>query len=298
MSNTQTESKQLVPFGKQGVLLSSLEDAFRFAKAVSVSGFAPKGIDTPESILIAVQFGAELGLTPMSALQSLAIINGRPSLYGDAALALVRASGELESYTQSTSGEGESLKATVRIKRKGESEIVSEFSVADAKKAQLWGKAGPWTQYPARMLMFRARGFALRDAFGDVLRGLATVEENQDLDIEPKLKAAKPVLPKRESAPATLPEPLAIGGPETSPKAATAESAKPEEKTALAPSQALDILITESGLTFADFVPTLHRSRLCARNAASVDDMTDANAASAVKDFAEILAVVKSEKAP
>ena len=190
-------TKTIVPFGKQGVELTTLEDAFRFATAVSKSGFAPKGVETPEAILIAVQFGAELGLTPMAALQSLAIINGRPSIYGDAALALVRSSGYLESYTQSTTGEGDNQKARVEVKRKGEQPIVAEFSVADAKKAGLWGKAGPWTQYASRMLMWRARGFALRDAFGDVLRGLGTVEENQDLDHDTRLKAAKPVFPKK-----------------------------------------------------------------------------------------------------
>src|SRR5216683_2799064 len=62
MSDTQIEpTKALVPFGAKGVQLTTLEDAFRFATAVSKSGFAPKGVETPEAILIAVQFGEELG---------------------------------------------------------------------------------------------------------------------------------------------------------------------------------------------------------------------------------------------
>jgi hypothetical protein len=52
--------------------------------------------------------------------------------------------------------------------------------VADAKAAKLWGKSGPWTDYPRRMLKFRARGFVLRDVFGDVLKGLRTAEEVRD----------------------------------------------------------------------------------------------------------------------
>jgi hypothetical protein len=52
--------------------------------------------------------------------------------------------------------------------------------VADAKAAGLWAKGGPWTQYPKRMLAMRARGFALRNAFADVLRGLVTAEEAGD----------------------------------------------------------------------------------------------------------------------
>ncbi len=56
----------------------------------------------------------------------------------------------------------------------------------DAKRAGLWGKGGPWTAYPKRMLQMRARGFALRDAFPDVLKGMISVEEAQDYPDEAK----------------------------------------------------------------------------------------------------------------
>jgi hypothetical protein len=84
--------KSPIAFGGQGVQLASLDEAYRFANAVVASGFAPRGMEKPESVLIAIQLGMELGMTPMSALQNTAVINGRPAIYGDAALALVRAS--------------------------------------------------------------------------------------------------------------------------------------------------------------------------------------------------------------
>ena len=60
------------------------------------------------------------------------------------------------------------------------------------KKAGLWGKAGPWSQYPKRMLQMRARSFALRDKFADALSGLLMAEEVQDysttVDVTPKTK--------------------------------------------------------------------------------------------------------------
>lgn len=171
-----------IAFGRQGIELATLEDAYRFSKAVVLSGFAPKGMDKPESVMVAMQLGTELGLTPMAALQNIGVINGRPGIFGDAALALVRSSGLLESYEQTYSGEGDKLSCKVAVKRKGDPvAITSEFSVADAKAAGLWGKQGPWSQYPRRMLLFRARGFALRDAFGDVLKGLRTTEELADI---------------------------------------------------------------------------------------------------------------------
>ncbi len=104
-----------ISFGASGVQLTSLEDAFRFAKAIVSSGFAPRGMEKPESVLVALQWGAELGLTPMAALSNIAVVNGRPSLFGDAALALVRSSGQLESYAEEEIGEAgadESCQAT------------------------------------------------------------------------------------------------------------------------------------------------------------------------------------------
>lgn len=169
-----------VVVGSNGLQLANLDDMFRFSNAVSKSGLAPRGMESPEAIFVAIQLGAELGLTPMAALQNIGIINGRPGIYGDAALALVRSSPHLESYSQRLEGEGDSRRAVVISKRKGGEQIESSFSVADAKKAGLWGKQGPWTQYPDRMLLFRARGFNLRDNFGDILKGLKTSEELRD----------------------------------------------------------------------------------------------------------------------
>ena len=191
--NEQTEvtvkaaPKSPIQFGAQGVQLASIEDAFRFAKAICESGFAPKGMEKPESILVAIQLGAELGLTPMAALQNTAVINGRPAIYGDAALALVRSSGLLVSYKEEIVGEGatDSFGFRVTAVRNGDQTTVETFTVGDAKRAKLWGKAGPWTDYPQRMLRFRARGYALRDLFGDVLKGLRTVEEARDIPSEP-----------------------------------------------------------------------------------------------------------------
>jgi hypothetical protein len=140
-------------------------------------------MEKAEAIVPAIQLGLEIGLTPMSALQNVAVINGRPGIYGDAALALVRASGKCESYTQNYVGEGEHRKAVVVSKRVDSPEpITSEFGVADAKRAGLWGKQGPWSQYPDRMLLFRARGFNLRDNFGDILKGLHSLEELRDTE--------------------------------------------------------------------------------------------------------------------
>ena len=165
-----------------GLALQTFDDAFRFAKMVANSEFAPKDFKgKPESCLLAIQHGSEVGLSPMQSLQSIAVINGRPTIWGDAALALVQSSPVCEYVREYVEGEGDSMTAVCECKRRGyPAPTISKFSVADAKKAGLWGKAGPWSSYPSRMMQVRARGFALRNAFADALRGLITAEEAQD----------------------------------------------------------------------------------------------------------------------
>lgn len=193
--------KPQVVAGSNGLILRGIEEMLRFAEMVAQSGLAPKGIDKPASICTAIQMGLEIGLSPMQALQSIAVINGRPGIYGDAAKALVESSGLMTAYDQWFELDGkkivtadghnrtptvaemknESLMCCVMSRRGDRPPLVTTFSVGDAKAAGLWGKTGPWYQYPARMLMFRARGFNLRDNFGDVLKGLRTSEELRDM---------------------------------------------------------------------------------------------------------------------
>jgi hypothetical protein len=165
-----------------GLALATFDDAFRFSKMVAASEFAPKDFrGKPESCLLAIQHGSEVGLSPMQSLQSIAVINGRPTIWGDAALALVQSSPVCEYVSEYMQGDGDNLTAVCEAKRQGyPAPTTVRFSVADAKKAGLWGKSGPWSQYPVRMLALRARGFALRNAFADALRGLITAEEAQD----------------------------------------------------------------------------------------------------------------------
>ncbi|MDY0190674.1 MAG: hypothetical protein RBR22_08070 [Desulfuromonas sp.] len=156
----------------------SLDEAIRFAEILSKSDIVPKDFKgSPGNILVAIQWGLELGLQPMQAMQNIAVINGRPSLWGDAVIGIVRGSSLCEYIYENDDGET----ATCRVKRRGEEEQVRTFSMTDAKAAGLSGKQGPWSQYPKRMRQMRARAFALRDVFPDVLRGMPVAEELMDL---------------------------------------------------------------------------------------------------------------------
>ncbi|MDB5448066.1 MAG: hypothetical protein JWQ97_3383 [Phenylobacterium sp.] len=171
---------QIMAGGQVAALIpQSLEEAFRVSQAIALSGLAPRGIDKAEQIMVAIMAGAELGLAPFQSLQSFAVVNGRPTLWGDGLLAVVRGRGV--KVREWLDGEGDNMVARCECTRPDSGEqIEREFSVADAKKAGLWGKAGPWQQYPKRMLQMRARALSLRDGCADMLRGIQVREEVDD----------------------------------------------------------------------------------------------------------------------
>lgn len=184
MTDTNKEQglQRIVAPRSFSLLPQSLGEAMEIAKKIADSDFAPKDYKgKPDNVMIAIQMGADLGLKPMQALQNIAVVNGRPSIYGDAALALVMP--VLERFHEEFTGTfpNDDFTAHCVSKRKGwPDETRTTFSIADAKKANLWGKAGPWQNYPQRMLVWRSRGFNLRNVGADLLLGLVLVEEAGD----------------------------------------------------------------------------------------------------------------------
>ena len=162
---------------------ANLDEAMHLSGVLSQSSIVPSSYKgKSEDILVAIIMGSELGFSPIASLQNIATINGKPSIYGDAMLALVKNSPLCEDVIE-TMVKGEKQEdsgAVCTVKRKGMEPVVVTFTVGDAIRAGLWKKAGPWTMYPKRMLQMRARSFALRDAFPDVLRGLVATEEVED----------------------------------------------------------------------------------------------------------------------
>jgi len=186
---------------------TTLSEAISFSEMLAASSMIPKQFQgKPEDVLVCVQWGCEIGLAPLQALQNIAVVNGKPSIYGDAAMALVQASSVCEDVEEYFEGEGTPNPVAVCVaRRKGRKAVTVRFGIDDAKRAGLWGKQGPWSMYPKRMMQMRARGFALRDAFPDVLRGLITSEEAQDF-VESQLPApvAKPANPLDLVAPSKV----------------------------------------------------------------------------------------------
>ena len=177
MNSLVTSRKTLQP--------QTMEEAIKFSEVISKSGLLPKDYQgKPANCLVAIQWGMELGLAPLQALQNIAVINGKPSVYGDSLLAMVRADDRCMGVEETQEGGVATCIVKRRLSDGSIEEVKRTFSMKQAEQAGLSNRP-TWKAYPERMLQHRARGNALRDAFPDVLRGIITSEEAQDYD-EPK----------------------------------------------------------------------------------------------------------------
>lgn len=175
--------------GPGGFEPGTVTELAQVAQLAVQGGYAPIGT-TVQGAMLAIAKGREVGLPALYSLQNIAVVNGKPAIFGDAMLGIVyraRHGGQPllvdihEGFEQKGDGNGEDgVTAFCEVHRQGTSPVRRTFSVREAKTANLWKKRGPWSDYPRRMLQMRARGFALRDAFADVLGGLVDFAEAND----------------------------------------------------------------------------------------------------------------------
>lgn len=179
--------------GSRSLTFNNLAEIHNFAQMVCKTDLAPKAYrGKPEDATIAIIYGMEIGLPPLASLQNIAVVNGSPTIYGDGQLSLVQASGKLEWHKSYYTGNypDDNFTAVFEVKRIGANQesVKKEYSIADAKIAGLWKKAGTWTTNPKLMLLYKPKSYALREAFADILKGMKSTEEleGEIMDITPK----------------------------------------------------------------------------------------------------------------
>lgn len=215
---TQLPAKIPLTADEQGILPiipRNTEEAGRYASALIRANMVPdsyrytakdvtkehqRGNEVREGepnaplILAGILKGLEVGLAPQTALGTIYPINGKFTVYGDGAVALIQRDRVITSQEAQRIGVGfdhslppgewpDNYGWLVRFNRRHQEEpYEATFTVRDAKRANLWMNASkkPWIHYPDRMLFNRARAFALRDGFADCLMGLGIREEVED----------------------------------------------------------------------------------------------------------------------
>jgi len=208
----EREPREIVPFTAGGALAAMIPqnpaEYARLAGLLLDAGCVPasyeSGADdrdrwvreTRAKLIIGLMKSVEIGVPPITGLNGIMIINNRPTVWGDLAVALIQRSGELRSMEvraigpqpqpdQSPDKWDSSYGYRVVMWRQGQGmPYVGEFTVDDAKRAGLWmnHKKKPWVYYPKDMLFNRARAKASRMGFSDVLHGMGIVEEERDIE--------------------------------------------------------------------------------------------------------------------
>jgi hypothetical protein len=219
----------------QGMTPANMGEALKLAEMLAASAFVPacyKG--KPGDIIAALQMGSEVGLKPMQALQSIAVINGRPSIWGDGYQGLLLSSPVYDRHEESYTGSGTTRKAICKVWRKGNPvPFEGTFGYADAQVAGYLAK-DTYKQHPDRMYMWRARHAAGQAGFSDVMKGLIPAEIADDYP--PVEVVSKVVQPRRKSAPPPPPEPAVVVEAPQPPEDAPGDAQEPPESPEAQPS--------------------------------------------------------------
>jgi hypothetical protein len=166
--NDQTENGRVVAVKAgqpiRAIVPGTLDEAWRVARYLHAGGFAPKSMNSPHAVMAAILAGLEVGFTPAQSLQAFYVVNGRPMIYGDALVAVVRRSGKMTQHQASGSRAWTTtLTCVVETQREGEPRADPVVLWAHAKRANLASKEG-LEAYPKRMLtMSKARNYLLKD---------------------------------------------------------------------------------------------------------------------------------------
>lgn len=209
---------------------AALEHLWRLSRYFAASRMVPQHFQQkPEDCMVALMMAQQLQVNPVLALQNLQVINGRPGFSAAFAIGLANQRGPFQGpITWTVKGEGDGLEVTAQATVKGTGEVVTSMVSMAMAKAEGWTKNPKYRSIPVQMLKYRAATWLIRLHCPEVLMGLNSSEELEDI---------RPVAVREEApAPANQPNVVAELNAQIKRKAAVAPPAlTPEETPAPAP---------------------------------------------------------------
>ena len=186
--------------------LTPAEVSWKTAQRIANTPFVPTAFrGKPESVFAAVLYGEELGLGPMQSLNSIHVIEGKPSMAPELMRALVFKAGHRIDVKVCMNDEV----ILYGCRADSGSEATVKWTMKDAQNAGLAGR-GAWKTYPRAMLLARATSELCRMLFADVVAGLSyTPEEAASIagsDWE-EVPAEPPVFIEKPTTSPNQPEP-------------------------------------------------------------------------------------------
>lgn len=281
----------------------------RVAKAFSSSDLAPQAFkgNIPNT-LIALDMADRLKANPLSVMQSIYVVHGRPSWAATFIIGMINASRKFSPLRFEITGEGDDKACTAwaRELESGDRIDGPPVSIRMAKEEGWYGKNGSkWKTMPDLMLRYRAATFFGRLYCPELLMGMTTTEEVYDIETGQAMRAAVPhkatfgpalfAKSSDEDAEATMG--LA---PAASP-AAPPEQAESDKPTKTTPQAELAAFVVAQGFTFDDFRTWATGSgqidEKTAENIQSFDDLDQKLAQRLLRAPAGLVSGLKSTKA-
>ena len=156
-----------------------------YSKALAASDLLPAEYrNKPANVLVAIEYGKALGLEPMSAIQGITVIKGKPTASAALMAGLVRRAGHILRVT----GNDKRAECTIIRADDPEFEFKTVWTIERAKQAGLTSNQ-TWSKYPDAMLKARAISECARNACSEILAGVQYTSE--ELGAEPDDTATK-----------------------------------------------------------------------------------------------------------
>lgn len=176
MSDLATISRTDLAAGPSGpwFVPTSLETALRLADLLYASRLVPDSYKSTEQVFAAIVMGAELGISPARACSAICVVKGKPSLYAEAMVGLVKASGACSWWRVVESTDATCTVETQRIGTPDPER--STWTIERAKRLGA-GHGDQYSKQPGVMLRHRAESELARMVYPDVIGGLYTPDE-------------------------------------------------------------------------------------------------------------------------
>jgi len=208
----------------------ALVDAHKIGTALCRTAFVPKHFQgKPDDAAAAILYGSTINMDPVTALQNVYVIGGKPALYARTMAAIVMSHGH-QMWTEEES-EG---RVTVAGRRKGSDKVERVTWTSEMAQRAGYTSNAKYKSDPRSMLYARASGDVARRIAPDALLGMAhNVEEltvagevsepQRPAAAADRMRAALGSQPAEEPEPET---PTAEPDPEPSPDAITSAQQK------------------------------------------------------------------------
>ncbi len=194
---TQASPPAQVALTKNGLMPTSLDEAWRYAQALSRTQFVPATYrGKPDDCLIAIDMAQRLGVAPLMFLQNTYVVHGKPGMEAKLVIALVNNSTlftdpmEYEVVGDDPAKDNYKVRAFATRASTGKVLYGPWIDWDVVKKEGWYDKPGSkWQTMPGLMFFYRAASWFCNLHCPEVRMGMSTIEELSDMTMPKQVES-------------------------------------------------------------------------------------------------------------